>query len=65
MRCNNTNNHQKVNNLLLYTVAGTLTVPLVAALFVPAIYLPLVGLTIPFITGAFLEHKVEALGCTA
>lgn len=65
MRCNNTNSNRKVNNLLLYTVAGTLAVPMVAALFIPAIYLPLVGLTVPFITGAILDHKVETLGCVA
>ena len=63
MECNNTNNRTKVNKLALYTVAGTIAVPLIAALFVPGIYLPLMGLTIPFVTAAFLESRVEALGC--
>jgi hypothetical protein len=65
MRCNNTNNTSKTNRIVLYTVIGTLAVPLVAAAFIPAIYLPLLGLTIPFLAAAFAESRVEALGCAA
>jgi hypothetical protein len=65
MRCDNTNNLPKINNLLLYTVAGTLAVPLIASLVVPAIYLPILALTLPFLAAAYAEHKAEALGCSA
>jgi hypothetical protein len=65
MRCNNNNNQPKVNKLVFTTIAGTIAIPLIAALFLPVIYIPLVGLIIPFLAAAFLEGKVEALGCGA
>jgi hypothetical protein len=65
MLCNKTNTNRKVNSLVVYTVLGTLAAPLIAALFVPAVYLPLVGLIVPFVAAGFLDHKVEALDCAA
>jgi hypothetical protein len=61
MRCN----QNKTTKLVIVTAAVALTIPVVAALFIPAIYLPLLGLTVPFLAAAFLEHKVEALECAA
>ena len=65
MQCNKNNQNRKVNSLMVYTALGTLAAPLLAALFVPTIYLPLVGLTVPFLAAAILEHKVEKLACVA
>jgi len=65
MRYEKTKNISKINKLALYTVAGTLAVPLVAALFIPAIYLPLVALVVPVFAATYIEGKVEALGCAA
>lgn len=54
MGTNTANTNTKSDNAIVYTIAGTFAIPLLAAFVVPGILATAICFTVPFIGAAFL-----------
>jgi hypothetical protein len=52
----------KVRNLIFGTVGACFAVPLLAAVVLPPVFVPILALTVPFLAAGFLEYRLENLG---